>query len=262
MYFEPHSSMREFVMLRPLIGVSACVKDVTGEEMLFHAAPEVYMTAIIEAAGGMPLVIPALGASLDPNELLGHVAGVLLTGSKSNVHPSHYGGVGNSRSDTLHDQRRDTTTVPLIRACVQHGVPLLAICRGIQELNVALGGTLYQHVHEQPGKMDHRSDGTAPLEIQFAPVHPVRLVAGGMLTGLAGATEVRVNSLHWQGIETLAPGLAIEALAPDGLIEAVRVEHMPYGVGVQWHPEWNWQTDLLSSALFRTFGEACRRHLA
>ena len=248
-------------MSRPVIGVSACVKDVTGEEMLFHAAPEIYMTAIIEAAGGMPLVIPALGASLDPDELLEHVAGVLLTGSKSNVHPSHYG-VGGSPPETLHDPRRDATTVPLIRACVRHGVPLLAICRGIQELNVALGGTLYQHVHEQPGKMDHRPDGTAPLEVQFAPAHPVRLAAGGLLTGLAGATDVRVNSLHWQGIETLAPGLAMEALAPDGLIEAVRVEQMSYGVGVQWHPEWSWRTDPLSYALFRTFGEVSMRDIS
>ncbi|KAF0142467.1 MAG: puuD [Rhodospirillaceae bacterium] len=248
-------------MSRPMIGVSACVKDVTGEEMPFHAVPEIYLTAVIEAADCVPFMIPALGESLDPDELLGHVDGVLLTGSKSNVHPSRYG-LDHSRPGALHDQRRDATVVPLIRACVNRGVPLLAICRGIQELNVALGGTLYQYVHEQPGKMDHRPDQDAPLDIQFAPVHPVRLAPGGLLARLAGTIEVRVNSLHGQGIERLAPGLAVEAVAPDGLIEAVRIERMPYGIGVQWHPEWIWRMDLLAAGLFRTFGEACHKRLA
>lgn len=245
-------------MTRPVIGVSTCMKDVVGEEIPFHSAQDNYLVAVTEGSGGLPLLIPALGPALDPDELLGHLDGVLLTGSKSNVHPVHYGS-GHSRPGTLHDHGRDATTVPLIRACVARGVPILAICRGIQELNVALGGTLHQHVHEIPGRMDHRPDNGQPLEAQFGPAHPVRLTPGGLLARLVGGgAEAMVNSLHSQGIDRLASGLVVEAVAPDGQIEAVRTERPSFCVGVQWHPEWSWREDLLGYALFQAFGDACR----
>ncbi|MEO5374745.1 MAG: gamma-glutamyl-gamma-aminobutyrate hydrolase family protein [Alphaproteobacteria bacterium] len=247
----------------PLIGVSACVKPVIGEEMPFHAAPELYLTAVAEGAGGLPFMVPALGDLVDTDEIVGHLDGLLLTGSKSNVHPQHYG-EDHYRPGTLHDTSRDATTVPLIQACIARGVPLLAICRGHQELNVALGGTLHQHVHEVPGRMDHRSNHDRSVEEQFGPAHSVRLTPGGLLAGfVGGGTEVMVNSLHGQGIARLAPDLAVEAIAPDSTIEAVRVERSPtFAVGIQWHPEWNWQDIPLSRALFKAFGDACRQRMS
>lgn len=246
----------------PLIGISACVKPVVGEELPFHAAPELYLTAVAEGAGGLPFMVPSLGDMIDTAEIVGHLDGLLLTGSKSNVHPHHYG-EPHYRPGTLHDTSRDATTVPLIKACIARGVPLLAICRGHQELNVALGGTLHQHVQEVPGKMDHRADYSLSVEEQFGPAHSVRLPHGSLLARLAGTDEVMVNSLHGQGIARLAPGVAVEAVAPDGLVEAIRVERAgSFAIGLQWHPEWNWREIPLSAALFRAFGDACRQRLA
>ena len=244
-------------MPRSLIGVSTCVR--ASEGMSFHTVSEMYLAAISEAADGVPFLIPSLGASFHPEELLDYVDGILLTGSESNIHPSYYRKKGYPySSDSRYDHQRDATTIPLIRACVNRGMPLLAICRGLQELNVALGGTLYQLVYT--GNISHLPNNEASLESQFAPVHRVQLTSEGLLANLINVTEIRVNSLHEQGIEQLAHGLLIEAVAPDGLIEAVRVEHSPYGIGVQWHPEWNWQTDPLSGAVFRSFGVACQNY--
>lgn len=246
----------------PVIGVSACVKPVPGEELPFHAAPELYLTTVAQCVGGLPFMIPALGNLLDIDEVVRHLDGLILTGSKSNVHPTHYGHEV-SRPGILHDNDRDATTVPLIRTCLRRGIPLFAICRGIQELNVALGGTLYQHVQEEPGKMDHRSNHDLTVDEQFGPAHPVTLAPSGLLARLYGRGEAMVNSLHGQGIQRLAPGLAVEATAPDGLIEAVRVEQsLAFAVGVQWHPEWNWRNDGLSEAMFRAFGDDARAHLS
>ncbi|MBF0094029.1 MAG: gamma-glutamyl-gamma-aminobutyrate hydrolase family protein [Alphaproteobacteria bacterium] len=246
----------------PVIGVSACVKPVPGEDLPFHAAPELYLTAVVECSGGLPFMIPALGHLLNVDEVVEHLDGLLLTGSKSNVHPTHYGDEI-SRPGLLHDEDRDATTVPLIRACIRMGIPLLAICRGIQELNVALGGTLYQRVQEEPDKMDHRAKPEDSVDRQFGPAHAVELVPGGLLARLCGCDKVRVNSLHGQGIRQLAPGLVVEARAPDGLIEAVRVDaSASLAVGVQWHPEWNWREDALSRSLFTAFGNDCRAYAA
>ena len=228
----------------------------------FHVAGDKYLRAVADGAQALPLLIPALGDGLDPAELVGRLDGLLLTGSASNVEPHRYGGPS-SAAGTPHDPARDATTLPLIRAALDAGVPLLGICRGFQELNVALGGTLHQRVHEVPGLDDHREDESAPLEVQYGPAHPVRLAPGGILAGLAGALEVRVNSVHGQGIDRLAPGLAVEATAPDGLVEAVRVEHAPaFALAVQWHPEWRFWEDPLSAALFAAFGDAAAARAA
>jgi putative glutamine amidotransferase len=160
----------------------------------------------------------------------------------------------------LHDPNRDATTLPLIPRAIAAGLPVLAICRGFQEMNVAYGGTLWQRVHEVPGHIDHRDDESLPLEEQYGPAHEVLLEPGGLLQGIAGGqTNLRVNSLHWQGIQNLGRGLTVEARAPDGLVEAFRAADAGFAVGLQWHPEWQFNANPFSRALFAAFGEASRQ---
>ncbi len=224
----------------------------------FHMAGEKYMTAIAEGAGGIPVLLPALGDVLDIEEVLRHLDGILLPGSPSNVEPHRYAG-SPSAPGTLHDPQRDATTLALIPRAVQSGVPLLGICRGFQEMNVAFGGTLLQRVHETPGHLDHRDDESAELEVQYGPAHEVRLEPGGLLNTLAGVDQIQVNSLHWQGVERLGEDLVVEARAPDGLIEAFQVRSAPrFAVAVQWHPEWRAMDNPFSRALFAAFGDASR----
>jgi putative glutamine amidotransferase len=224
----------------------------------FHAVGEKYARAVLGAADGMPVLIPALAEELRLDELLSRLDGLVFTGSPSNVEPHHYEGPP-SHPGTLHDPARDATTLPLIRKAVRAGVPVFGICRGFQEINVAFGGSLHQRVHEVPGHLDHRDDESQPLEVQYGPAHEVILEPGGLLRSLAATERARVNSLHWQGIERLGDGLAVEARAPDGLIEAFRVEGAArFALAVQWHPEWKVMDNALSRALFATFGRACR----
>lgn len=241
----------------PLIGVPACVVQRDGFE--YHQAGDKYVDSLIDGAGGLPLVIPALGPRLDCDALLEEIDGLLITGSPSNLEPHHYGGPA-PPSDSPRDPARDATTLPLIRRALARAVPLFAICRGLQELNVALGGSLHQEVHRLPGRADHRSDKTVPMRERYAPVHPVRLVPGGMLQRLLdGAETIQVNSLHGQGIDRLADRLAVEASAPDGTIEAVSVQGAPgFALAVQWHPEWRVLENPTSRRLFAAFGAACR----
>jgi putative glutamine amidotransferase len=224
----------------------------------FHMVGEKYARAVLEAAGALPLLIPSLGEELPLDELLQSLDGILFTGSLSNVEPHHYAGAP-SEPGTLHDPERDATTLPLIRSAVQAGVPVLGVCRGFQEMNVAFGGSLHQKVHEVPGYDDHRDDTTQPLEVQYGPAHEVILEPGGLLRTMAGADRVQVNSLHSQGIDRLGPGLVVEARATDGLIEAFQVRNAPrFAVAVQWHPEWNVMSNPFSRALFAAFGAASR----
>jgi putative glutamine amidotransferase len=212
---------------------------------------------VAEAAEAIPVVMPALGAS-DLDDWLSTLDGILLTGSPSNVEPFRYLGPP-SDPDTLHDPHRDETTLPLIPRAIAAGVPLLAVCRGFQEMNVAFGGTLWQKVQDVPGMLDHREDKEQPLDVQYAPAHEVELARGGFLQGLAGMDRVMVNSLHSQGVQTLGSDLEIEARAPDGLIEAVRVRSAPgFALAVQWHPEWQVLKNPLSRAIFAAFGDAAR----
>jgi putative glutamine amidotransferase len=160
----------------------------------------------------------------------------------------------------LHDPNRDATTIPLIPQAIAAGVPVLAVCRGFQEMNVAYGGTLHQRLHEVAGLSDHREDESAPLEVQYGPAHEVRLEPGGRLRAIAGRDRIVVNSLHWQGIDLLGQGLTVEARAPDGVIEAIGVaDASTFALGVQWHPEWQFEKSEFSRALLAAFGEACRR---
>jgi putative glutamine amidotransferase len=239
---------------RPLIGIPADRRMVGAHP--FHMVGEKYARAVMDAAHGAPLLIPALAEELRFGELLERLDGLLFTGSPSNVEPHHYRGAP-SAPGTLHDPARDATTLPLIRKAVEAGVPVFGICRGFQEMNVAFGGTLHQKLHELPGKLDHRDDESQPLDVQYGPAHDVTLEPGGVLRTIAGEDRIRVNSLHSQGIDRLGPELAVEARAPDGLIEAFRVRAAErFAVAVQWHPEWQVMSNPFSRALFAAFGAA------
>lgn len=238
----------------PIVGIPACARLVVHGQ-LRHDTPARYPTAVLGGARAVPLMIPPLGEAM--LAALEVIDGLLLPGSPSNVHPSHYAG-GDSLTPEHHDLERDVTTLRLIPEALARGIPLLAICRGIQELNVALGGTLHQRVHEVPTRMDHRP-GAGTIEEKYAPRHLVFL--SGELARIVGATKILVNSLHGQAIDVLAPGLVVEAVAPDSTIEAVRVERArAFAIGVQWHPEWGYADDSASLAIFRAFGEACRAY--
>jgi putative glutamine amidotransferase len=228
----------------------------------FHAVGEKYITALLRQANALPLLIPSLGDELGLPELLQSLDGVLFTGSPSNVEPRHYGGDA-SRPGTLHDPERDATTLGLIPRAVAAGIPVLGICRGFQEMNVAFGGTLWQHVHEVPGQAVHHEDVSAPLDEQYGEAHAVTLAPDGMLATIGGTQRLMVNSLHHQGVRTLGPALIEEARADDGLIEAFRVrEARRFALAVQWHPEWKPQDNPFSIALFQAFGDAARERAA
>jgi len=221
--------------------------------MAVHQANDEYVVAIRDGAGALPLLIPSTDTPLNIAAVLAAVDGLLFTGAPSNVAPEHYG--ARARPGTELDEIRDATTLPLLHAAIAGGKPLLAICRGFQELNVALGGSLHQHVHEIPGRLDHREPKGAPPDIEYGPSHSITIAPDGLLARLSGMGEAMVNSLHHQGVDRLAPGLAIEAEAPDGQIEAVsRPETRGFLLGVQWHPEWRFAENPLNSAIFAGFG--------
>lgn len=216
-----------------------------------------YARAVKEGASTQPVMFPLAQASQIP-QLLRWVHGVMLTGSPSNVHPSHFDESVTDPSLPL-DSERDGLTLALVKACVDQGVPLLGVCRGFQEINVALGGSLHQQVQDQPGMMDHREGKTEPLAQQYAPRHALRLEADSQFARWAGGTEVQVNSLHGQGVKRLAPGLRAVGYAPDGLIEAFEVvAARSFACAVQWHPEWRFWENPFYSAIFAAFGAACR----
>lgn len=238
-----------------IVGVPACSKFINDEPQ--HSTPTRYGKALIGAAGALPVLLPPFGP--DMLGVLDRLDGLLLSGSPSNVHPSRYGTDASLTPDS-HDPFRDETTLPLAREALRRGMPLLAICRGIQELNVAMGGSLHQQVHAVAGRNDHRA-GDGELEHLFRLKHTVRL--SGQLALVVGAETVMVNSLHEQALDRIADGLAIEAVAEDGTVEAVRVrDAIGFAFGVQFHPEWHWATDRASRAIFEAFGDACRRYQA
>ena len=223
-------------------------------------AGEKYLTAIVDGAGCLPLVIPALGDALELEVMLERLDGVLLTGSPSNVEPHHYEGEA-SAPGTMHDPHRDRTTLPLIPTIIDAGIPTLAICRGFQEMNVSFGGTLHQRVHEISGYLVHKENPEDPLDVQYGPSHDIGLIEGGLLNRITGETAATVNSVHSQGVDRLGPGLKVDAVAADGLIEAFTVLDAPgFTLGVQWHPEWKPLEDPVSKAIFREFGNACRAY--
>lgn len=230
------------------------------EPNYFHVAGEKYLTAILDAADCIPVVIPALGEAMELEVLLDRLDGLLLTGSPSMLEPHHYEGPP-SEPGTLHDPHRDETTLALIPAVVDAGVPVFAICRGFQEMNVAFGGSLHQKVHETGAHDDHRENPDDPLEAQYGPAHDVHLTAGGRLQQITGKERLMVNSVHHQGVDRLGRHLAVEAVASDGLVEAFAVEGASgFTLAVQWHPEWKPLENEDSTAIFNAFGDAARAY--
>ncbi|MCD2180038.1 gamma-glutamyl-gamma-aminobutyrate hydrolase family protein [Rhizobium sp. C1] len=247
-------------MSMPVVVIPADIRELDGTT--WHAVQTQYVNAAIKGAGVLPLIVPALETEHDIDEVLDRVDGVLLSGSRSNVHPSLYGKVAEEK-DGPFDPARDATTMPLIRRAIERGVPLLAICRGIQELNVALGGTLASEIQEMPGVADHRRREVPDRDVQYEIHQTVVVKEGSCLAGALGAGAFKVNSLHRQAISQAAPNLAVEAVAEDGTIEAVSViGAKAFAVGVQWHPEYWVGKDAPSNALFTAFGEAVRAYQA
>jgi putative glutamine amidotransferase len=235
-------------MTSSIVGIPACTKHIAG--YVQHATPARYGAALLSAANAIPILIPPEGEAM--HGLLDRLDGIMFNGSPSNIAPMRYGADFDATPE-LHDAERDATTLPLIHAALDRGMPIFGICRGMQELNVALGGTLFQEVHKQPGRMDHRA---GEGEQRFALRHEVTL--SGELARISGAPKIQVNSLHGQAIDQLAVGLAVEAVAPDGTIEAVRVEGAKnFAMAVQWHPEWEVTHFPDRLRLFQAFGEAC-----
>ncbi len=244
----------------PVVGFP-CDRRLLGQHP-FHVVGEKYIVAVRDGAGALPLLIPVLEPPIAPEEILGAVDGLLFTGSPSNVAPKQYGGAA-PRPGVLQDEHRDATALPLLRAAIEAGKPVLCICRGFQELNVAFGGTLHQHVEEVMGRRDHREPKDAPLDVQYGPAHEVAVAEGGLLARMIGERSFAVNSLHSQGIDRLAGALRAEAVAPDGQIEAVSLPGAKgFLFAVQWHPEWAFWENPVSLAFFTAFGDALRERQA
>jgi putative glutamine amidotransferase len=242
----------------PIVGLPADSKPIGLHR--YQAVGEKYIRAVVDGAGALPMLIPSLAPPLPLEALLENLDGLLLTGAYSNIEPHHYDG-GPSYEGNLHDPARDATSLSLVPLAIRMRVPVLAVCRGFQEVNVALGGSLHQKVHEVAGHHDHREDLNAPLDEQYGEAHPVRL--SGSLAAIAGSETAMVNSLHGQGIDRLGRGLRVEASAPDGLVEAVRLESdQTFLLAVQWHPEWKVVDNPFYLGIFRAFGDACRARAA
>jgi putative glutamine amidotransferase len=242
---------------KPRVLVPACNRPIGDHP--FHAVGKKYADAV-RLAGCMPLLFSSIQDADELDDLLGLADGVLLTGSPSNVHPSHFGEPVHNPSLPL-DPLRDAATLALIPRAIERGMPLIAICRGFQEVNVAMGGSLFQAVHEIDGHRDHRGAEKVAPEVAYALAHDITLAPGGLLAGLLQRESITVNSLHGQGVRQLAPGLRVEARAPDGLIEAFSSSvSNGFMLGLQWHPEWLADQNPVSRRLFEAFGEACREY--
>ncbi len=242
--------------MRPLIGVPA--DTYSNGPHLYHSAGDKYLRAVAEVAQCMPLVIPAMADALDLDALLDRLDGVLLTGAVSNVHPPHYGAAPTLAHEP-YDLVRDDLTLKLIRQCIARELPLFCICRGFQELNVALGGTLEAELQLGSGRLDHRAREVEALDERYGPVHDIDIVPHGMLARILGKTSTGVNSLHRQGLARVADALVVEARAPDGIVEAVSVrDTQTFALGVQWHPEYRAADNPDSVRLFTAFGNAAR----
>ncbi|MCD2183043.1 gamma-glutamyl-gamma-aminobutyrate hydrolase family protein [Rhizobium sp. GN54] len=247
-------------MPKPVVAIPADIREIEGN--VWQATPNQYVRAAVKGAGVIPLLVPALETGHDFDEILDRVDGVLVSGSRTNVHPSHYGREA-TEADGPFDPARDATSLPLIKRALERGVPLLAICRGLQELNVALGGTLANEIQDIPGNWDHRKPDTADLDVAYGIRQDVIVKEGTCLASVVGTGTVRVNSLHRQAISATAPRLAVEAVAEDGTVEAVSViGSKAFAVGVQWHPEYWVGSDEPSNNLFKAFGEAVRDYAA
>lgn len=244
-------------MRQPIIAVVGDVRHFDG--YTWHCAPQTYLEAAVAVANVTPMIVPAFGSRIDLDSILARVDGVLATGSKTNVHPSHYN-VAPTAAHEPYDQDRDATSIALLRRAIELGIPVLAICRGFQELNVAFGGSIATEIQELDGRLDHRAPTSDDQVKRFEIRQNVHVKPGSCLANIIGAGDVAINSLHRQAVDRLAIGLEVEALADDGTIEAVSVTGAKgFAVGVQWHPEFWAKQDAPSRAIFESFGNAARK---
>lgn len=246
--------------LTPLVGLPADTYENHG--LLFHSIGDKYLRAVAEVANCTPLMIPAIIDAVHVDEILDHFDGIVITGAASNVHPPHYGEQPTADHEPF-DHVRDSLTLRLINRVIERAIPLFCICRGFQELNVVMGGTLETELQRGEGRLDHRAPQHGSVDVRYAPAHMINIRPGGMLEKILGKRETMVNSIHRQGIRRLAAGLAVEATAPDGVIEAVSVrESREFAFGTQWHPEYKALANPDSVKLFTAFGDAVRAHAA
>lgn len=242
----------------PLVGLPADTYESHG--FLYHSIGDKYVRAVAEAAHCLPVMIPSMPDGLELEALLGRLDGIVVTGAVSNVHPPHYGEQPSAAHEP-YDHARDAVTLKLIGAALRRGMPMFCICRGFQELNVALGGTLETELQEAEGRLDHRAPRHEDVDVRYAPAHVINIRPGGVLEQILGKRETMVNSIHRQGIKRLAKRLAVEATAPDGIIEAVSVREAPgFAIGTQWHPEFKALNNPDSVKLFAAFGDAVRAY--
>lgn len=242
-------------MTRPIVGIIGN-SYLMNETYPTHAGGTMNTEAVSCVAGCMPVIVPADPRFLSVDELLERCDGFLLTGGRPNVHPEEYGHQPTDAHGEF-DRARDAITLPLVRECVARGQPILGICRGFQEVNVAMGGTLHPEIRDIPGRMNHRMPPDGTLEEKFALRHCVTFTEGGVFHKLMGAQEVMTNTLHGQGVETPGQRIVIDGYAPDGTPEAIYVKDAPgFTLSVQWHPEWDAANDPVSRPLFSAFGEA------
>ncbi|SPF80594.1 gamma-glutamyl-gamma-aminobutyrate hydrolase family protein [Pseudoprimorskyibacter insulae] len=248
-------------MARPVVGIIGN-PHLINETYEVHGGGSMNSEAIAKVSGCIPLLIPADPSYMSVDELLDVCDGFLLTGGRPNVHPEEYGEAATEAHGAF-DRCRDAITLPLVRACVDRGQPFLGICRGFQEVNVAMGGSLYPEIRDLPGRMNHRMPPDGTLEEKFALRHVVTFTEGGPFHKLMGSPKVMTNTLHGQGIKTAGKRIVIDGYAPDGTPEAIYVEGAPgFTMSVQWHPEWKAANDPVSRPLFEAFGEAVRQFAA
>jgi putative glutamine amidotransferase len=247
--------MQRGIMARPVVGIIGN-HMLINDEYPAHAGGTMNSEAVAEVSGAMPLLVPTDPRFVSVPELLDLCDGFVFTGGRPNVHPEEYGET-ETEAHGAFDRARDAITLPLIRALVERGQPFLGICRGFQEVNVALGGTLYPEIRDLPGRMNHRMPPDGTLEEKFALRHVVRFTEDGPFHRLFGATEVMTNTLHGQGIKAPGKRIVVDGHAPDGTPEAIYVEGAPgFTLSVQWHPEYRAANDPVSRPLFKAFGEA------
>lgn len=243
---------------RPLIAVTSDVRDLDNTN--WHATPVQYIAAAVDIAELTPVLVPNIRDKIDYDALFAAVHGLLVTGAKSNVQPALYGKPDNEEQGPF-DPDRDATTLPLIRAALERGIPVLAICRGLQEMNVALGGTLAHDIQELSGKNDHRAPVSTIRDERYAIQHPVEIADNSCLATILTSKSINTNSVHQQAIDRLSDRLQPQAVAEDGTIEAVGVKDAQgFALGVQWHPEYWAHTDAPSAKIFQAFGDAVREH--
>ena len=242
----------------PVVGVATCRREIKGLD--YDCTQHKYLIALYHSANVLPLQIPLLGDELNFEVLFDAIDGILMTGSHSNIHPANYTNTSQQPAFML-DVERDKTFIPLIKPAIDRGIPLLALCRGFQELNVAYGGSINTDLSSMDSSIEHGEDVSLPIEKRYEAKHMVNLVPGSRLNRLLQVDTIEVNSLHDQGIDKLGDNLAVEGYADDGLIEAISVKHSKtFAIGVQWHPEWRSTENPVSTAIFSEFGQACHAH--